>query len=151
MSWPNLKERRAIKDRIEEKFKFPNCIGMVDGILVGLENKPLRGGEDYYTRKGSYAMNTMIICDDQRRIRYVMAGFLGGAHDCRVFHYSKIAKLLHKDFTEGEYLLADSAYPVSEITVAPYKKPVALLRPNELFNLFHSRTRIAAEHTIGIL
>ena len=25
VSWPNLEGRRAIKDRIEEKFKFPNC------------------------------------------------------------------------------------------------------------------------------
>ena len=67
------------------------------------------------------------------------------------FLYSKIGKQPRKYFAPGEYLLADSAYPVSEITVAPYKKPAALKRDNETFNLYHSRTRITAEHTIGIL
>ena len=80
-----------------------------------------------------------------------MAGSPGGAHDNRVFLYPEIAKQPHEYLASGEYLLADSAYPVSEITVAPCKKPAALKRENETFNLYHSRTRIAAEHTIGIL
>ena len=151
VSWPNKTERKAIKDRIKDQHGFPNCTGYVDGTLIGLGFKPSRSGEDYFTRKGTYAINAMIVCDDQKRIRHVFAGFPGSAHDQRVFSYSKLAAESTKFFANTEYLLADCAYPVSEITIPTYKKPAADLLENKRFNERHSQARITAEHTIGML
>ncbi|GAU88007.1 hypothetical protein RvY_00780 [Ramazzottius varieornatus] len=95
---------------------------------------PAQHGEGYYTRKDNYSMNAMVVCDDQRRIRHVSAEFPGSAPD-------------HRD----EYLLANSAYPVSEITVPPYKKPAKDTAENSRFNTLHATARFVAEHTIGIL
>ncbi|GAV03390.1 hypothetical protein RvY_13819 [Ramazzottius varieornatus] len=39
-------ERMQIRRRIEEAHKIRNCIGYVDGTLVGLEEKPAGSGED---------------------------------------------------------------------------------------------------------
>ena len=67
--WPNIEDRDAIADRIEQRYGFPHCIGFVDGTLSPLASKPQHHGEDYYTRKACYAMNGLVVCDDQRKIR----------------------------------------------------------------------------------
>ena len=33
-----------------------NCIGLIDGTLFPLAFAPMVNGEDYYTRKGDYAI-----------------------------------------------------------------------------------------------
>ena len=149
ISWPNKTEQRAIKDRIRDQLGFPNCIGYVDETLIGLRFKPSRRGEDYFTREGTYAIDAMIVCDDHKKIEH--AGFLGSAHDQRVFSYLKLAKDTTLYFQNTEYLLADCAYPISEITIPTYKKPAVDTLDNERFNERHSQTTIPAEHTIGML
>ena len=151
ISWPNTAEKVAIKERIEEKSRFPSCVGLIDGTLVDLNWKPELHGEDYFTRKGTYALNVMLVSDDQRRIRHVSAGFPGCSHDSRVFSYSKLSRNASYYFTKTEYLLVDSAYPVSDITVPSYKGATSRIAENRAFNLCHSRARIVIEHTNGIL
>ncbi|GAU99995.1 hypothetical protein RvY_10919 [Ramazzottius varieornatus] len=112
---------------------------------------PSMCGEDYYTRKGSYAINAMIVCDDLKRIRHVFAGFPGCSHDHRVFMYSKLALNPFKYFSGHEYLLADSAYPVSDIIVPTFKKPLANSHENTALNTAHSQARVIVEQTIGML
>ncbi|GAV05590.1 hypothetical protein RvY_15694 [Ramazzottius varieornatus] len=149
--WPKTAERMQIRRCIEEAHKFRNCIGYVDGTLIGLEEKPAGSGEDYFSRKSGYAINAMIVVDDQKIIRHVYAGWPGGAHDHRVFMYSKLARFPSDYFANGEYLLAGSAYPTSDITVPTYKKPAADIAENRKFNAIHAGARVAAGHTIGIL
>ena len=54
IQWPSAVERRSISMRIPE---LPGCVGLADGTLFPLESKPSQYGEDYYTRKCSYAIN----------------------------------------------------------------------------------------------
>jgi hypothetical protein len=51
----------------------------------------------------------------------------------------------------GEWVWADSAYPVDVWIVSPYKKPERDLPDNEEFNKHVSRVRIRSEHAIGFL
>lgn len=81
MTWPDVDERHDIACRIQAKYGFPNCVGMVDGTLLPLEYKPSVDGEDYYTRKGGYAVNAIITCDDIARVRDVVIGWPGSVHD----------------------------------------------------------------------
>ncbi|GAV01073.1 hypothetical protein RvY_11840 [Ramazzottius varieornatus] len=94
----------------------------------------------------------MVVCDDKRKIRYMLIGFCGSAHDMRVYSNSPMARQVSKLFSPGEYLLADSAYTTSTHTIAYYKEPAAgvVSANNERFNFYHSSTRIKIEHTIGI-
>ncbi|GAU89796.1 hypothetical protein RvY_02306 [Ramazzottius varieornatus] len=151
VTWPNTSERATIKARIEKNQGFPHCLGYVDGSLIGLQEAPSMCGEDYYTRKGSYAINAMIVCDDLKRICHVFAGFPGCSHDHRVFMYSKLALNPFKYFSGHEYLLADSAYPVSDIIVPTFKKPLANSHENTALNTAHSQARVIVEQTIGML
>ncbi len=74
LNWPSDAEKRALSTTIKEQSGFPYCMGFADGTLVGLSQKPVVNGEDYYSRKKCYALSCLIVCDDQRRIRYCHAG-----------------------------------------------------------------------------
>nr|KAE8918276.1 hypothetical protein PF009_g31407 [Phytophthora fragariae] len=88
--WPERQERREIAHRVQDGFDFPNCIGLVDGALLPLAFKPTLDGEDYFTRKGGYAINALLICDDRARVTYALAGWPGSTHDNRVWSNSAI-------------------------------------------------------------
>ena len=66
--WPDGDERREVSTRFLRKYVFPNCVGIGDGTYLNLMSKPTRYGENYKTRKGPYALNALIICDDESRI-----------------------------------------------------------------------------------
>ncbi|GAU95304.1 hypothetical protein RvY_06946-1 [Ramazzottius varieornatus] len=130
---------------------FPDCVGMLDGTLIPLEYKPKKDGEDYWSHKSRYGISAVIVCDDERKIRYVFVGFCGSVHDMRVYSNARLASLTLKLFTPGEYLLADSAYTTSAVTVSTYKRPSSLVADNEQFNFYLASIRIRVKHTIGIL
>ncbi|KZT63661.1 hypothetical protein DAEQUDRAFT_634792, partial [Daedalea quercina L-15889] len=55
------------------------------------------------------------------------------------------------DLDEGEFVWADSAYPIDIWVVAPYKRPDRDLPENERFNNHVSIIRVRSEHAIGFL
>ncbi|KIL54974.1 hypothetical protein M378DRAFT_39669, partial [Amanita muscaria Koide BX008] len=58
----------------------------------------------------------------------------------------------HDDLMDkGEWVWADSAYPIDVWVVAPYKKPERDLPDNEVYNNHVSMVRIRSEHAIGFL
>jgi hypothetical protein len=78
--WPEADERKEISDRIRKEKFFPKCVGFIDGTHLGLAFKPTKDGEEYFTRKQSYAVATLVSCDDMRRIRYLNVGWPGSVH-----------------------------------------------------------------------
>ena len=90
IKWPSVEERRDISGRIRKAHGFVNCVGLIDGTLFPLAFAPMANGEDYYTRKGDYAIKGLIICDDAARITWVEMGWPGSVHDNRVWANSKI-------------------------------------------------------------
>jgi hypothetical protein len=86
LQWPDAVTRRATSARIHEKAKFPRCIGFVDGTLLPMMEKPLRGDHaDFYGRKQGYSFSSLIVCDDRRRIMYHYSGWPGASHDNRIY------------------------------------------------------------------
>lgn len=151
--WPDAEERKEISSRIESMTAFPSCIGFVDGTLIDLEFKPTWKGEDFYTRKSRYSLSAMLVCDDQKLIRYCFTGWAGCTHDNRVYTNSSLAHSPNLFFSGDEYLLADSAYTPIRQLIPAYKKPVngELVGDNAKFNFLHANLRVGIEHCIGIL
>jgi hypothetical protein len=151
--WPDKNERNDMKSRLSST-GFRHCVGIIDGTLIVLENKPEKFHECYYSRKSCYALNVMIVCDDQRRITYYYAGWPGSTHDNRVWRNSNLFLNRLKFFSHLEYLLGDSAYSNSIIMVQAFKKRMqtSILPPDQhAFNTALAKVRIVSEHTIGIL
>jgi DDE superfamily endonuclease len=151
--WPEEDERQEIAARVKENHHFPNCVGFINGTLLPLETKPQLHGEDYFSRKGCYAINALITCDDVLRIRNVVVGWPGSVHDNRVWQTSLLCVNSHSYFSQKEYLLGDSAFSPSNILVPAYKKSRGLqLQPEqEYFNSLLAKPRVRTEHCIGLL
>ena len=113
IKWPNQEERKAMSTRIEAKHGFPNCVGLIDGTLFPLAFCPSVNGEDYFTRKGGYALHGLIICDDMARITWVEMGWPGSVHDQRAWGNTDVNVNHEKYFSTKEYLLGDSAFTAS--------------------------------------
>lgn len=153
-TWPDADERAEIAHRIEKEFDWPNCVGIMDGTLFPLAFEPeLPDSPDYHGRKYAYSITCLVICDDQRRIRYILCGWPGSTHDERVWRKTKIYKAPESFMTRIQYLLGDTAYENDWFIVSSYKKPAHGTMPydQELFNDAMKRLRVVSEHTIGIL
>jgi hypothetical protein len=57
--WPD-RARRLELSQAFDTYGFPGCLGIVDGSLIPLTDKPLVDGPVYFCRKGFYAVSTLI-------------------------------------------------------------------------------------------
>ena len=105
-----------------EKMRFVNCVGLIDGTLFPLVFAPTLNAEDYFTRKGGYALHALIICDDMARITSIDMGWPGSVHDNRIWSDSDVFLNKDKYFTKWEYLLGNSAFASSSIMIPSFKK-----------------------------
>ena len=121
VKWPSAQEKLAIEERIFDKSGFPDCIGFVDGTLIVLDKRPTMAGSDYFSHKSKYGLSAQVVCDDQRKIINVFAGFCGSAHDNRVFRNSRLHISPDSFFRNGEYILADSGYTSTTNVVSCFK------------------------------
>jgi len=80
IKWPDKEEHRNISGRIRKVHGFIGCIGVINGTLFPLAFAPTVNGEDYYTRKGDYAIKALVICDDAA-ITWIKMGWLGSVHN----------------------------------------------------------------------
>ena len=151
--WPDASQRKEIRKRLIA-YGFRHCVGIIDGTLIILDNRPQAYHECYFSRKSFYSLNVMIICDDKNRVLYYNAGWPGSTHDNRVFRNSDIFTNREDYFSEYEYLLGDSAYSSSSVMVQSFKKEAAqaVLPGNKgFFNTALAQVRICSEHCIGML
>lgn len=93
ITWPQSAERVTIAARVAHGNVFGNCVGMMDGSLIPIEQRPgIDGANDYYTRKSRYALNILAICDDTKRIRALVTGWPGAVNDQRIFDMSPVSR-----------------------------------------------------------
>ncbi|MBW0576780.1 hypothetical protein O181_116495 [Austropuccinia psidii MF-1] len=130
---------------------FPGCIGFLDGTTIPLFQRSGWDGEVYYDCKKRYSLNVQIVCDNFKRITDLLSGWPGScAHSTR---YKRMGLYLRpcNFFSPGQYLLTDSAYPLSLHCIPCYKGAAAESRYNRLFNFYLSQSQVRIEHCIGIL
>jgi hypothetical protein len=84
----------------------------------------------------------MIINDDKYRILHILLGFIGASHVTQVFMNSDVWLKYSNYFSGREYLLVDTGYLLTQITMAAYKKPTANDPANKQFNNRLSSIRV---------
>lgn len=148
--WPNVSERQRIKEAFAEDGFF-DCIGLIDGTLIPLSARPGKCGEVYFDRKHNHSIAAQVVCDHRRRITTLHVGFPGSCADVTVFRAMDMCKNARHYFADGEYMLADSAYPITPTCVPLFKGAEAKHTDNVHFNFCGAHVRVANEHAIGLL
>ncbi|KAH9150988.1 hypothetical protein AeRB84_006291 [Aphanomyces euteiches] len=151
VSWPNTRERHDISLNIEAKCGLRGAGGIIDGTCFELKYKPQEEHETYFNRKSRYAIGGQIISDDRRRIRACMIGFPSSVHDSRQHKSMAIALEPTRFFSDGEFLLGDSAYALNKHLIRPYKAAKSKIKENKKLNYHFSAMRMTIEHCIGMV
>lgn len=158
VKWPTVGERARIKVRLQETEHdlFEDCVGIVDGTFLEFRWKPMDKvtSVQYWSyRKKAYGLQATVICDDQKRITHFTALFPGAVHDARAFKATRLWNHPREFLLRGQFLLGDSAYPLTPWIIVPYKSSQGLrLDANHRqFNKALSALRVRIEHTIGQL
>ncbi|KAL3689034.1 hypothetical protein R1sor_015343 [Riccia sorocarpa] len=153
LQWPSPHERRQIFEAFAEK-GFPGCVGLIDGTLVELLQRPAFDGETYYDRKANYSINVQVVCDHRRKITFLYSGLPGSVQDVTTARRSSLWKFLGRErsavFGREEYLLGDSGY-VPMAHLVPAFRLSGTDRDKADFNNCLAHARVVNEHCIGVL
>ena len=129
---------------------------MVDGTLIVFKEKPALDCVEsmiYFNyRKQKYGFQATVVSDDEACILKFNCNYPGAVHDARAWRKLGVYKHPQRYLRGNEFLLADSAYPLTETTIVPYKHSSAHLSSSKrIFNYRLSGLRVSVEHCIGYL
>ncbi|CAB5135540.1 unnamed protein product [Rhizophagus irregularis] len=148
-TWPTSEERKKVNEGFENLGGLKNVIGAVDGTYIPMRNAPNKDPEVYFTRKKRYAIHCQGIVNDRGIFTSFDVGWPGSVHDAQVYRISFFYKDYSHLIQDDDYLLGDSAYPISPFLIPPFKDPSS--RKHKKFNQFHSCHRVVIENTFGRL
>ena len=122
---------------------------------------PASNHTDYYNRKECYCIILQAVVDHKYIFRDICVGWLGSAHDARVFRNSGIYnKPTVDNILDGDtvqiagttiplFIIGDSAYPLSKWLMKPFAHNSSLSPQQKTFNYTLSRSRIVVENAFG--
>lgn len=151
IKWPNEEEKKQISVEFKKKHGFDGVIGLIDGSHIKI-NKPKEHHEVYINRKGYHSILLQGIVDHRKMFIDVYCGEPGSLHDARLLRRSKIyEKAEDPNYFNNYYLLGDSAYPVLQWLISPFRDTGFLTRDQRAFNYRLSATRVIVENAFGLL
>jgi hypothetical protein len=142
---PTDEECEATARRLEGRYHLPGFAFGVDGTVVKFEDAPREipddtVQQDFWCRKMHYAINCQIVGNDEGLILDLNADWQGSTNDARIWANSPVKHIINR---QRRFLVAgDSAYPISETCITPYRVAEAAADPSKrLFNKRHSGLR----------
>lgn len=161
-SWPTAAERLALR---QAAFKNPNnrsrafsgVVGMMDGSHVRIKPMvPKDQAQSYFCRKGYHSVVLHAVVDYTGRFIAATNGVSGCNADQGIFGRSNVGRVLslrpHSLLSEGEYLLADSGYSLTNHVLVPYMEALAPSgSPQARYNYVHASLRNPVERAFGRL
>jgi hypothetical protein len=151
---PSDQDCAATAQRLQDRFHLPGFAFGVDGVVVKFEEAPRKIPEgtvqqDFWGRKMHYAINCQIVGNDEGLILDINADWQGANNDARIWGTSPVKHVINR---QRQFLVAgDSAYPISETCITPYRVAEAAGDPRKrLFNRRHSGLRtVCTENIFG--
>ncbi|CAC5368191.1 unnamed protein product [Mytilus coruscus] len=147
---PSLQRQDELSREIQLLHMLPNIIGAIDGTHIRLSSCP-SNDNDYYNRKGFPSMQLQLVVDNTLKILDVYSGWPGCTHDARVLRNSSLCRRAEGGelFGPHKVIVGDSAYPVKNWLITPFKDNGYLSARQKRFNKALSSFRQAVERTIG--
>lgn len=163
MRFPEEDDVLCIVEQFWNRWKFPNCVGCIDGKHVRIK-KPLHSGSMYRNYKQYFSIVLQAVAGPDYRFLAIDIGAYGKESDGGIFRHSNLSKKLETgalgvqrlsglpgtETTVPHVLLGDEAYPLKTYLMRPY--PVSKLGPSEtIFNNRLSKARQVVECAFGIM
>lgn len=165
LKYPTEEDWLRIAKEFEDKLRFPNCCGALDGKLIEI-CAPKKSGSKYFNYMRYFSTNLLGICDAKKNFVYVDIGSYGSQSDGGVLFYSTFGKRLdtnslmlpspaplpNTDTLCPFFIIGDTAYPLHEHILTPYPgKYGDLSEIQKNFNKELSSVRKNIENTFAIL
>jgi DDE superfamily endonuclease len=163
VKWPTPEEQVVISEGFERKRGIPGVIGAVDGSHLPIELVNRKHNSDFFNRKKFHSIVLQAVVNDKYLFTDLYIGWPGSVSDARVWRNSPLFHRAiqeaqrtpnEKDrtvFYDGNFLLGDKAYPLSEFLLPPFKRYEGQPVHEKLYNYLHSSTRMIVENVFGRL
>ncbi|GBC48126.2 putative nuclease HARBI1 [Rhizophagus irregularis DAOM 181602=DAOM 197198] len=149
VKWPTGEAKQNIHEGFKNIGEMEDVIGAIDGSHIVLANAPLKQPETYWNRKKRYSIQLQGIVDYRGMFIDYEIGWPGSVHDAKIYKNSYFYRNISKIIKGEEYLLGDSAYPISTFLIKPF---VNSQNPSQIrFNVIHSLHRVVVENAFGRL
>ena len=135
--------------QFSEKSQLQNVIGAIDGCHIPIK-APTRQPHAYFNRKHFYSIVLLGCCNAKMEFNYVWTGNPGSTHDATVLS-SDLFQNSPDKILPGYYLLGDSAFPILEWLITPFRNLGNLTQQQKRFNKIHSQSRQVIERAFGML
>ncbi|KAG2741603.1 hypothetical protein P692DRAFT_20668624, partial [Suillus brevipes Sb2] len=107
ISWGDEDRRNETTQRVMDRSGIPDCVGMLDGSLIRLNEMPDRNGLIFICQKKYPAINVQAIVDHEKWFIAVELGWPGSVSDVTMWKKSHIWQHRHEYFPNNTMLLAD--------------------------------------------
>lgn len=146
IKWPTVGQIR----QHSTNFAFPFAYGAIDGTHIEIK-QPTRDLPAYTNRKAYTSVVLQAVCDEDMVLMDISTGWPGSMHDARIFKNSSLGKRLEAEPALKFHLLGDSAYPLSNHVLVPFRDNGHLTPEQLKYNLAHSSSRVVIERAFGRL
>lgn len=162
---PTDEDWRAIAKEYQELWKFPNCLGAIDGKHVTIR-APSCSGSLYHNYKGNFSVVLLAVVDARYRFRMIDVGAYGKSSDGGVLAASHFGQALRQatlnipedvSLPGAEHLgpmphvfVGDEAFPLRKNMMRPFPGR-HLTRERRIFNYRLSSARRMVECAFGIM
>ncbi|GES94172.1 putative nuclease HARBI1 [Rhizophagus clarus] len=149
VQWPKNNNRATVHAGFQAIRGFQNVIGAIDGTHFILNEVPAQDPTAFFTRKKRYVIHCQGIVDFKGIFINYIIGWPESVHDARVYANSDFFLNKAKYIEGDDYVLGDSAYPISPFLIIPFKNPSN--HRQRQFNFIHSKHRVVVENAFGRL
>lgn len=163
MPFPTETMFSSIASQFYTKWKFPNCIGAIDGKHIRIKCPP-NSGSFYYNYKKYFSIVLQGLADADYKFVSVEVGSYGKQSDGGIFSTSSLyhniesgtlrippPKVLpNTDITVPHVFVGDAAYPLKNYLMRPFVGQTLSIE-QEIFNRNLSRARRLVECAFGII
>ncbi|CAG8624762.1 5385_t:CDS:2, partial [Cetraspora pellucida] len=138
--WPRGNYRQKVHKRFKNLYSFLNVIGALDGSHMNLFEAASKPNKNY-------AIYLQAVVDHQGLFINYNVGYPASVHDVKVFWNSSLYCYRNQLFKDNDYILADSAYPISLNIIPSIINPSYLRQTafNKKHKLQTKNTKIATE------
>ncbi|XP_036322439.1 putative nuclease HARBI1 [Rhagoletis pomonella] len=143
-------EKEAIANEFKNIAGFPNVLGCIDGSYISSRKPRHKIRSSYANRHDCMSITLQGICDAKLRFLVVFTGVPSKIHDSRVLKLAFIGKEFPNVCAPKYYLLGDSAYPLREYLLTPFRDYGNLSEAERLYTKF-CQTRVKIENAFGVL